>query len=46
MSIILQAHPTTHNQMDVLRSMYRLLKAYFTKEKKREKFIQVFNDIL
>ena len=37
MSIILQAHPTIHNLMDLLKSMYRLWRIYFTRQKKRVK---------
>ena len=37
MSIILQAHPTIHNLMDLLKSMHRLWRIYSTRQKKRVK---------
>ena len=37
MSITLQAPHTIHNARNLLRSMYRLLRVYFTRQKKRRK---------
>ena len=37
MSIILQANPTIHSLMDLLKSMYKLWRIYFTMQKKRVK---------
>ena len=39
MSIISQVHPTTHNPMDLLKTMYKLWKAYFTMQKKRGEYL-------
>ena len=39
MWIILQAHPTTHNLINLLKCMYRLWKVYFTKQKRRGNYL-------